>query len=110
MPNQDTNLRVILIKKECLILMKIMNRKNNRYQAQSLVWELSPSRKSGRKIAGKKEGSHLPNSVTEDVGGFSLMPHYSVKQLRRIGKQQAYSQSRGISRTTKNQWRMTPRW
>ena len=77
---------------------------------QKLTWKPFSSKESGGKIAGKKEGSHLPNSVTEDVGGFSLMPHYSVKQLRRIGKQQAHSQSRGISRTAKNQWRMTPRW
>ena len=86
--------------------MKLMNRKNNRYQAQFLVWELSPSRKSGRKIAGKNEGFHLPNSVTEDVGGFSLMPHYSAKQLRRIGKKQRKGKYRGISRTAKNQWRL----
>jgi len=31
-----------------------------------------------------KEGKNLPNSVTEDVGGFSLMPRYSAKQMRAI--------------------------
>ena len=31
-----------------------------------------------------KEGRNLPNSVTEDVGGFSLCPTYSDKELRRI--------------------------
>jgi len=31
-----------------------------------------------------KEGKNLPNSVTEDVGGFSLMPRYSSKQMRAI--------------------------
>ena len=31
-----------------------------------------------------KEGRNLPNSVTEDVGGFSLCPTYSAKQLRKI--------------------------
>ncbi len=31
-----------------------------------------------------EEGTNLPNSVTEDVGGFSLCPTYSAKQLRRI--------------------------
>jgi len=31
-----------------------------------------------------KEGTNLPNSVTEDVGGFSLCPAYSIKQLRKI--------------------------
>ena len=78
--------------------------------SQKLTWKLLSSKESGGKIAGKKEGFHLPNSVTEDVGGFSLMPHYSVKQLRRIGKQQAYSKSRGISRTARNQWRITSKW
>jgi len=33
-----------------------------------------------------KEGRNLPNSVTEDVGGFSLMPSYSVQQLREISR------------------------
>ncbi len=31
-----------------------------------------------------KEGKNLPNSETEDVGGFSLCPSYSPKELRRI--------------------------
>jgi len=31
-----------------------------------------------------KEGQKLSNSLTEDVGGFSLMPSYSYKQLRKI--------------------------
>ena len=77
---------------------------------QGLAWELSPSKESGWKIAGKNEGSHLPNSVTEDVGGFSLMPHYSAKQLRRIGKKQRHSKNRGISRTAKNQWSVVSKW
>jgi len=33
-----------------------------------------------------KEGTNLPNSVTEDVSGFSLHPTYSTKQLRRIDR------------------------
>ena len=52
------------------------------------AWQSLASRESGRKIAGKKEGFHLPNSITEDVGGFSLMPAYSAKQLRSIGRHQ----------------------
>jgi len=41
-----------------------------------------------------KEGKKLPNSVTEDVIGMSLMPHYSTKQLRKIGrKQRKYSET-----------------
>ena len=31
-----------------------------------------------------KEGINLPNSITEDVGGFSLCPTYSDRELRRI--------------------------
>ena len=64
------------------------------------AWQSLASRESGRKIAGKKEGFHLPNSVTEDVGGFSLMPAYSAKQLRRIGRHQK----------GKRQWRNDARW
>ena len=37
-----------------------------------------------------KEGRRLPNSVTEDIGGFSLMPHYSAKQLRKIKRNPKY--------------------
>ena len=53
---------------------------------QELAWESLPRKESGSKIAGKKEGFHLANSVTEDVGGFSLMPAYSDKQQRSIHK------------------------
>jgi len=51
-----------------------------------LAWEPLPIRKSGFEITSKKEGKTLANSVTEDIGGFSLMPEYSVKQLRRISR------------------------
>jgi len=51
-----------------------------------LAWESLPIRKSGFEITSKKEGKTLPNSVTEDIGGFSLMPKYSAKQLRRISR------------------------
>jgi hypothetical protein len=41
-----------------------------------------------------QEGKTLPNSVTEDVMGMSLMPEYSARQLRKINKkQQKYSES-----------------
>jgi replication factor A1 len=33
-----------------------------------------------------KGGASLPNSVTEDIGAFSLAPLYSSKQLRRINQ------------------------
>ena len=74
---------------------------------QQLAWELSPSKESGRKIAGKNEGFHLPNSVTEDVGGFSLTPAYSAKQLRCIGKKHG---QKGITRKARNQWRLVAKW
>ena len=63
---------------------------------QQLVWA-SPSKKSGRKVAGKTEGFHLPNSVTEDVGGFSLMPHFSAKQQRSMGRRQRENQERRMN-------------
>jgi hypothetical protein len=84
--------------------------KTKTINCQQLAWEPSPSRKPGRKVAGRNEGFHLPNSVTEDVGGFSLMPYYSDKQLRRIGKKQRKGKNRGISRTAKNQRRMVSKW
>ena len=41
-----------------------------------------------------QEGKTLPNSVTEDVMGMSLMPQYSTTQLRKIGRnQRTYSES-----------------
>lgn len=50
---------------------------------QQLAWEPTPQKiPDGRYPV--KEGTTLPNSVTEDVGGFSLCPTYSAKQLRRI--------------------------
>ena len=50
---------------------------------ERFAWELLPNKKSGSKVlAGKREGKNLANSVTEDVGGFSLRPSYSARQLR----------------------------
>jgi len=50
---------------------------------QQLAWEPNPTKNpEGRHPV--KEGKNLPNSVTEDVGGFSLCPTYSAKQLRAI--------------------------
>jgi len=54
-----------------------------------------------------QEGKTLPNSVTEDIGGFSLTPAYSVKQLRCIGKKHG---KKGITRKARNQWRMVATW
>ena len=69
---------------------KIINR-------QELARELSPSKESGRKITGKNEGLHLPNSVTEDVGGFSLKPYYSARQQRGIQRRQRANQERRMN-------------
>ena len=50
---------------------------------QQLAWKPTPQKiLEGRYPV--KEGAKLPNSETEDVGGFSLRPTYSAKQLRRI--------------------------
>jgi len=56
-----------------------------------------------------KEGRNLPNSVAEDIGGFSLMPSYSEKTLRRINKKQKFK-NRLLSRAAKNEWRLTLPW
>jgi len=33
-----------------------------------------------------KEGKNLPNSISEDIGSFSLHPSYSRRQLRRMNR------------------------
>jgi len=62
---------------------------------QLLVWEPLPIKKSGFELTSRKEGETLPNSVTEDVGDFSLMPHYSAKQLRAIKRRETNNVRRG---------------
>ena len=79
----------------------------NQLVHQRLVWQPSANKKSGWKVAGKKEGFHLPNSVTEDVCGRPLAPYYSVKQLVCIGKKKG---RKGISRKARKQWRLIARW
>ena len=54
-----------------------------------------------------QEGKTLPNSITEDIGGFSLTPAYSIKQLRCIGKKHG---KKGITRKARNQWMMVATW
>ena len=56
-----------------------------------------------------KEGLTLPNSVTEDIGGFSLAPRYSAKQLRGINRRLKYK-NRQDERSARKQWRDTTRW
>ena len=43
-----------------------------------------PVKESGSEVTGRKEGQNLANSVTEDIGGFSLIPSYSARQLRTL--------------------------
>ena len=63
---------------------------------QHLAWEPLPIKQSGFEQTSKKEGKTLPNSVTEDIGGFSLMPNYSVKQLRTIQRREKNNARRGV--------------
>ena len=56
-----------------------------------------------------KDGKTIPNSVTEDIGGFSLMPYYTTKQLRRINGKQKHK-NRAISKTAKKEWRLMTKW
>jgi len=58
-------------------------------QTQCLLetWQPKPTKKLVRGTP-VKEGKTLPNSVTEDVMGMALMPHYSTRQLRKINRQQ----------------------
>ena len=57
------------------------------------TWQPQPTKTLVSKFP-VKEGKKLPNSATEDVIGMSLMPHYSTKQLRKIGrKQRKYSET-----------------
>jgi hypothetical protein len=56
---------------------------NKKSRQAYLAWEPNPVKyQVGRYLA--KEGVNLPNSLTEDITGFSLCPTYSDKQLRRI--------------------------
>ena len=52
-----------------------------------------------------KEGKNLPNSVTEDIGGFSLCPSYSPKQQRRIHRMSIDKIERKMEKSFKNKTR-----
>ena len=56
------------------------------------LFEVSQSKAVNTPVIGilVKEGLTLPNSVIEDIGGFSLAPRYSAKQLRQINKRLKY--------------------
>ena len=53
-------------------------------QCERFAWELLPNKESGSKVTGRKEGQNLANSETENFVDFSLMPSYSVRQLRTL--------------------------
>jgi hypothetical protein len=56
------------------------------------TWQPEPKKSLVGEIP-VQEGKTLPNSVTEDVMGMSLMPQYSPRQLRKIErKQRKYSE------------------
>ena len=56
-----------------------------------------------------KDGRNLTNSVTEDVRGFSLMPQYTVRQLKRIERRQTNKITNLVS-SSKRKWEITLRW
>ena len=58
-----------------------------------------------------KEGKNLSNSVTEDVFGFSLMPEYSLRQLRAIRRIQIKSSGNGAqTKSAKQGWGGVATW
>jgi len=66
---------------------------NTQRQCLLETWQPKPNKSLVGEIP-VQEGKTLPNSVTEDVMGMSLMPQYSARQLRKISKkQQKYSES-----------------
>ncbi|MGB8937908.1 MAG: hypothetical protein WCC17_22690 [Candidatus Nitrosopolaris sp.] len=58
--------------------------KNTKQISQDVAWEPFPVRNPVERGYPVKDGVNLPNSLTEDIGGFSLCPMYSNMQLRRI--------------------------
>ena len=70
------------------------------------TWQPKPNKSLVGEIP-VQEGKTLPNSITEDIGGFSLTPAYSIKQLRCIGKKHG---KKGITRKARNQWMMVATW
>lgn len=59
------------------------------------VWQPTPAENPVGRIP-VNEGKNLPNSETEDVGGFSLCPAYSEKQLRRIERLRIRDAEKGL--------------
>ena len=82
--------------------------KTRTIQSLSETWQPEPVEIPSWKTM-VKEGNNLPNSITEDIVGFSLMPRYSVKQLRRIVLKQKHK-NRCLAKTAKKEWRIAKRW
>lgn len=67
---------------------------------QQMVWQPEPENNPvGIQLV--KEGKNLPNSVTEDISGFSLCPSYSVKQQRRIHRIYVSASKRNFGNKTR---------
>ena len=79
-----------------------MNQKNKKNRAQYLVWQQSSASKKRRRKTPIKEGWHLANSATEDIGGISLAPAYSLKQQRTIARRNR--SKRGMGKPSKSVW------
>ena len=73
-----------------------MKRENTNNQVQVLIRQLSTGKKRIRKSS-MKEGGSLANSITEDIRGESLKPHYSESSRNTF---------RGASRDNKNKSRV----
>jgi hypothetical protein len=73
--------------------------------------EVSQSKAVNTPVMGTlvKEGQTLPNSVTEDIGGFSLTPGYSKTQLRRINNR-LRNKERQEKKWTRKQLGVIAKW
>lgn len=75
-----------------------------------MAWEPLPIRKPGFELTSRKEGKTLANSVTEDVGGFSLMPSYSVEQLQEISRRHRKFGKDSHTKSARKGWRFVSSW
>ena len=73
--------------------------------------EVSQSKAVNTPVMGTlvKEGQTLPNSVTEDIGGFSLASGYSKTQLRRINNR-LRNKERQEKKWTRKQLGVIAKW
>ena len=78
-----------------------MNLKKRNNQVQVLIRQLSAGKKRIRKSS-MKEGANLANSVTEDIRGESLKPHYSKSSRNTF--RVASRDNKNKSRVAKSVW------